>query len=53
MNRVEFLDGSKVLYTYDAKGTKLRTEYCINLSIARKSCENLNMLFTVPQRSLL
>jgi len=29
-SRVEFLDGSKVLYTYDAKGTKLRTDYYIN-----------------------
>ncbi len=30
MSRVEFLDGSKVLYTYDANGTKLRTDYYIN-----------------------
>ena len=29
-SRVEFLDGSRVLYTYDAKGTKLRTDYYIN-----------------------
>ena len=29
-SRVDFLDGSKVLYTYDAKGTKLRTDYYIN-----------------------
>ena len=29
-SRVEFIDGSKVLYTYDAKGTKLRTDYYIN-----------------------
>ena len=28
-SRVEFLGGSKVLYTYDAKGTKLRTDYYI------------------------
>ena len=28
-SRVEFIDGSKVLYTYDAKGTKLRTNYYI------------------------
>ena len=26
----DFLDGSKVLYTYDANGTKLRTDYYIN-----------------------
>lgn len=25
-SRVDFLDGSKVLYTYDANGTKLRTD---------------------------
>ena len=29
-SRVDFLDGSRVLYTYDAKGTKLRTDYYIN-----------------------
>ena len=29
-SRVDFLDGSKVLYTYDANGTKLRTDYYIN-----------------------
>ena len=29
-SRVEFIDGSKVLYTYDANGTKLRTDYYIN-----------------------
>jgi len=28
--RVDFLDGSKVLYTYDANGTKLRIDYYIN-----------------------
>ncbi len=33
-NRVDFLDGSKVLYTYDANGTKLRTDYYINPTTA-------------------
>jgi hypothetical protein len=27
MNRDDFLDGSKVLYTYDARGSNLKTGY--------------------------
>jgi hypothetical protein len=28
-SRVDFLDRSKVLYTYNVQGTKLRTDYYI------------------------